>query len=237
MFLPIVIYNFLLFTFNRTLIATLFILFVVMLIVSARINNNLLNTTFKLSREKEFLIRKLQTLSITEPLTGLYNRRNFQILLPQEIARAKRKKYPISLISIDVDNFKLINDNLGHPYGDIFLKSMADLLNKVFQRSNDFLFRLGGDEFAVILSNLTLPETVAACHSMHEQFKKNVLENEPDLTKQSVLKQVTLSMGLVHIHFKYSSNIETLINIADKALYQAKQQGKNQIVIEDLKYP
>jgi diguanylate cyclase (GGDEF)-like protein len=233
MFLPVIIYNYLGFDIDRIILATMFLLFVVMLIIAAKINNKLLNKTFQLSHDKEILIYELQIISITDPLTGLYNRRHFENLLTQELNRAKRNRYPLNLIFIDVDNFKLINDNFGHPYGDKFLIRIADLLINVCRRSNDTLFRFGGDEFAAILANQPLEEAVSVCQSINNLFK-NLIQNESDLKVQSILRQVTLSMSLINIHFQYPGTMQTVINVVDKALYQAKKHGKNQIIIETL---
>ncbi|CAM2840084.1 two component response regulator with GGDEF domain [Legionella steigerwaltii] len=234
MFLPVIIYNYSVLDIDRTILATMFSLFIVMLIVSARINKNLLDRTFQLSQDRESLIFELQLISITDPLTGLYNRRHFEVLFPQELERAKRNRYPLNLIFMDVDNFKLINDNFGHLYGDKFLIGIGELLNGVCQRANDTIFRLGGDEFAAILANQPLGEALSICRTISNQFRENLLHGDFNMNEQTILEQVTLSMGLVNIHFESSSNIETVISLADKALYQAKKGGKNQIIIEQL---
>lgn len=235
MFLPVIAYNYSVLDMDRALLATMFLLFVVMLLIAAKINMKLLHKTFQLSQERETLIYELQIISITDPLTGLYNRRHFEFLFPLELQRAKRNRYPINLISMDVDNFKLINDNFGHPYGDKFLIGIAELLNSVCQRTNDTLFRLGGDEFAAILANQPLEEALSVCQTINGLFQKKIVHaDDSNINDQTILEQVTLSIGIVNIHFDYSSNIETVINLADKALYQAKKGGKNQIIIERL---
>ena len=227
MFLPVIIYNYSLFNMDRTILATMFFLFVVMLMISAKINKKLLDKTFQLSH-------KLQVISITDSLTGLYNRRHFEDILPREINRAKRNRYPLNLISIDVDNFKLINDNFGHPYGDNFLINIGKLLTHVCHRANDSLFRLGGDEFAVILTNQSLEETMSLCQLLSTQFISSCNPVCSNLNEQSIFNKVTLSMGIVNIPSESLSNIEQIINIVDKALYQAKKNGKNQIIIKKL---
>ncbi|MCW8418683.1 GGDEF domain-containing protein [Fluoribacter dumoffii] len=233
MFIPVIIYNYLVFNMGRTIFATMFILFILMLLLSAIMNKKLLDKTFQLSQDKETLIYELQITSITDPLTGLYNRRHFEVLLPQELRRAKRNQYPLNLISIDIDNFKLINDNFGHPSGDKVLVSLGSLLTHICKRANDTIFRLGGDEFAAILVNQPLGESVHICHKINNLFKRNLL-NDFKSKELAILNQVTLSMGIVNIHFNSSYNMETVINVADKALYQAKKNGKNQIVIEQI---
>lgn len=227
MFLPVIIYNYSLLNTDRIILATMFSLFVVMVLISAKINKKLLDKTFQLSHD-------LEVLSITDSLTGLYNRRHFESVLPQEMNRAKRNKYPLNLISLDVDNFKLINDNLGHPYGDKFLIGVGDLLNNTCHRANDILFRLGGDEFALILINQSVEEAISICRVINDQFKTHEKDRNNDLTKGSILDKITLSIGIVNIHFENHFTVERIINVADRALYQAKKRGKNQIIAKTL---
>ncbi|MBN9226306.1 MULTISPECIES: GGDEF domain-containing protein [Legionella] len=234
MFLPVIIYNYMLLNMDRAILATMFFIFVVMLTIFAKINKKLSDKTLQLSQEKEALIYELQIMSITDPLTGLYNRRHFAMIFPHEFERAKRNRYPLNLIWMDIDNFKLINDNFGHPYGDKFLIDVGDLLNKVCRRANDTLFRLGGDEFAAILANQPLEEAISVCKTIKRLFKENLAHSHFNINERLILEQVTLSMGVVNIHCDSSSNIETAISLADKALYQAKKNGKNQIIIEQL---
>lgn len=233
MFLPIIFYNYSLLETDRTILATMFLFFIVMLIISAKINKKLLDENFLLSQEKDSLIHELQLISITDSLTGLYNRRHFEVILPQELNRAKRNRHSLNLISMDVDNFKLINDNFGHPYGDKVLIHFGELLKNTFKRSNDILLRLGGDEFAAILVNQPLEETLSVCQSINLHFKQSLLRDN-NTKELSLLNQVTLSMGIVAIHFKCSSDIEHVITVVDNALYQAKKQGKNQIIVKKL---
>jgi diguanylate cyclase (GGDEF)-like protein len=235
MFLPVIIYNYALLSIDRSLLATMFLLFVIMIIVTAKLNNELLNQTFRLSNEKEKLINELKVLSVTDVLTNLYNRRHFEDTIHREFNRGKRDKHALNLISIDVDNFKLLNDNFGHPYGDKFLQYIAALLNESLSRSNDIIFRLGGDEFAAILSNITMKEALERCNTIKDKF--NQQENFPDfalLNAPMIFSKVTLSIGLVYIPFNTTSTIANAVIAADKALYQSKQEGKNKIVLKKL---
>lgn len=235
MFLPVIIYNYLLMNLDRSILATMFLLFVIMIVVTAKLNNQLLNQTFRLANEKEDLINKLQILSVTDVLTGLYNRRYFEDIIHREFNRGKRNKYSVNLISIDIDNFKLINDNFGHPYGDRFLRYMALVLNQSLVRSNDIIFRLGGDEFAAILANLSMCEALECCNKIKVRFNNHA--NFPDfilLDSPLVFSQISLSMGLVYIPFDTTSTISNAVITADNALYQSKQEGKNKIVIKKL---
>ncbi len=236
-FLPVIFYNFYQVDVERVILGTMFLLFVIMLIVIGNINAHLLDNTFKLSKEKDYLIsqlrysnkrleeyiQKLKIVSITDSLTGLYNRRYFDKTLKNEFNRAKRNKYPLVLILIDIDNFKELNDNYGHPYGDEFLIYVAHLLANSIKRSNDTVFRIGGDEFAAVLANISIDDAVALCQSIREQYNKEVTH-----------EGVSLSIGLVHIPHDYTGEIENAVIAADKALYEAKRNGKNKLVSRKL---
>lgn len=233
MFLPIIVYNFWQMELDRGILASMYLLFVVMLIISAKINARLLHQTFELSDEKGRLIEELtisnqkleqsleeiKVMSITDSLTGLYNRRYFDGTLRNEMSRAKRNEHTINLIMIDIDNFKYINDTYGHPYGDTFLIYVANSIKKAIRRTTDTVFRLGGDEFAAILPNISQADSVELCNKIQKTFQKN---NKHD--------NVSLSMSVVTISSSYASAVEHIISTADRALYQAKEGGKNQII-------
>jgi len=237
MFVPIIIYNFMSLEFDRIILAIMYLLFIAMLMITAKINSNLLHRTFELSEEKDSLIGELtvanqkleesieeiKVMSITDSLTGLFNRRYFDSTLRSEITRAKRNSHTLSLILIDIDNFKYLNDTFGHPYGDDFLVYVAESLKQSVRRANDTIFRLGGDEFAIILSNMTPEDSVTVCSQIQNQFKTH---NKHD--------NVTLSMSVVSISSTHNSALENIISTADQALYQAKENGKNQIVSKQL---
>ena len=237
MILPLIIYNYALFNVDRMILATMFILFVTMLIIVAHLNKNIFTRMFRLSAEKEKLLLSLKIISITDSLTGLYNRRYFEKTLEEELSRAIRNRYPVNLISIDVDNFKLINDNFGHPTGDEFIKYIAKLLESFMRRSNDIVFRVGGDEFAAILVNLSLKEALLLCERIKQFFSKHDLpERIQELVHDSaLLSQVSLSMGVIHIPYDYTSSLEDVRVLADDALYQAKAEGKNKIIYKEIK--
>ena len=232
-FVPIIIYSFILSTTDNAIVAVMYLLFIVMLFVTARINSALLHMSIKLSKEKDVLIQdmtltnlkleqsigEVRTLSITDSLTGLYNRRYFDMIFSNELSRAKRGQYPISLIFIDIDNFKFINDTYGHPAGDDFLIYVGNTLKKSILRANDTVFRLGGDEFAAILSNMVSDEVFAFCSVIQDAFNKN-----------NIYQNVTLSMGIISISSLNSLDHQSIITAADKTLYQAKKEGKNKII-------
>ena len=232
---PVIGYNYSLMNFDRAVLATMFLLFLAMVIISAILNNRLLHTTLKLSQEKESLIVQLKTMSLTDSLTGLYNRRYFEEVLNSEFYRAKRSKYPLNLVLIDIDNFKMINDNFGHPNGDIFLMNLADVLNKSLRRSTDLAFRVGGDEFAIIFINNSMENTLSTCKLIRKNFQKNVLSYDKAIFNQpELLTKITLSMGIVHLSWEENFELQQVISVVDKALYQAKNRGKNKIVLKEI---
>lgn len=159
--------------------------------------------------------RELEYLSLTDPLTGIYNYRHFIRTLDAEISRVKRYQHSLCLLMIDVDNFKHYNDTFGHPEGDRLLKKISKTLKNNL-RSVDVVCRYAGDEFAVIL-----PETSADEGLLVAKKIKNAVESLE-------LKQpMTISIGLGKHHAE--SDRRDLIMTADQALYQAKREGKNKV--------
>lgn len=235
MFVPVIVYNFAALNFDRAILALMFFLFVVMVLISAKMNNKLLNTIFKLSNDKESLIIRLKVMSITDPLTELYNRRYFDDVLNNEFHRAKRNNYAINLVFIDIDNFKIVNDNFGHPNGDILLIDLADLLKKSLRRSNDIIFRLGGDEFAIILINSSTDKAFEVCQDIQYNFQKRLLSYDQTVFHNpQLLQQITLSIGIVNAPLNSELNPEHIVTVTDEALYKAKSDGKNKIIIRDV---
>lgn len=232
-FVPLIVYNFYLFYVNRIVMAIMFTMFVLMLMMTARINSLLLQQTLRLGKEKDALIGELQEanrkqeksieeikmLSITDFLTGLYNRRHFTASLQNEFNRAKREHYLLTLIFIDIDNFKYINDNFGHPCGDRFLIQVANGIKSCVHRASDSVFRLGGDEFAIIIINQSLDEAMIVCRRIQEQFRK-----------QNRYKEISLSLGVISIASDQVLDFEEIITMADNALYEAKKTGKNAVI-------
>ncbi|QDP72244.1 GGDEF domain-containing protein [Legionella israelensis] len=248
-FLPIVTYNFSIFEMERIILAIMFLLFIIMLIIHAHSNAYLLLQTSELSKEKDSLIQKLtytnkklekyiqklKTITITDPLTNLYNRRYFEKVLNHEFKRAKRNDYALNLVFIDIDNFKDVNDTFGHPLGDKLLVYLANLLKQTMRRSNDTVFRLGGDEFAAILANTTLANTLSICKTLSTEFKKAKFAKKEKLNDEhDLLQQISLSIGVVFIPSEYQKDIENAVIAVDKALYEAKKRGKDQIITTKL---
>lgn len=176
--------------------------------------------------EYRMMAEKLQKLAITDELTGIYNRRKFNEVALMELNRAKRNKTPLSIIIIDIDHFKIVNDTYGHATGDDVLKTIAKSIAESL-RSLDIFARYGGEEFIICL-----PETsIIAAQNVAERIRLCI----NDLTfhdKQNNQFKISLSLGVSQIK-EYSQTIEDIIRDADKALYEAKSQGRNKVVVSD----
>jgi two-component system cell cycle response regulator len=168
---------------------------------------------------------KTLNLSINDGLTGLYNQTYFKKFIEQELKRATRQKYPVSLIILDIDNFKQINDSLGHPAGDQILSELGSLIKKNI-REIDFPARYGGDEFVVVLPYSSKEETISIARRLMKSVESRP-DRQEDLTNQGKL---TLSMGIAFFP-QQGTTMTELIRNADLALYQAKRLGKNSYCI------
>lgn len=166
--------------------------------------------------EKEFM-------SVLDGLTGLYNRRQFEIGLEQEFNRTKRHPADFSLAILDIDFFKKVNDNYGHQYGDYVLKTVADLMKSCF-RKTDLLYRYGGEELVMIL-----PETNVEGAIIPVQRLRRSVE-EYNFEYNGVKAKVTVSIGLT-MNFNEFKSAAELLKSADESLYKAKEGGRNRVII------
>lgn len=175
--------------------------------------------------------KQLEQLSNLDSLTGIANRRYFDESLGKELKRSCRDKTPLSLILLDIDNFKEFNDTFGHLAGDECLRQVAQILRKAIERSHDLVARYGGEEFAVILPSTDLKGGLIIAERLR------TLVEDLDLTspKASVIRPLTISLGLASTPpGQKNLTPQALIGYADKALYEAKKQGKNRTVHLDL---
>lgn len=165
-----------------------------------------------------FMYKQTKHLSVTDPLTGVFNRRQFENEFEREFRRAKRYKNDLSIAVIDIDFFKSVNDTFGHSYGDYVLKEISYLMVETF-RQTDIIFRYGGEEFVVLLTE-TPPENSLI---PLERFRK-IVENHQFRFNGNEMK-ITASTGLC----SKVQDAETpweMFDFADKALYQAKEIGR-----------
>ena len=163
--------------------------------------------------------RRLQEAALTDPLTGLPNRRYAMERLQQEWSVSQRADRPLACLVIDVDEFKPINDNCGHDVGDVVLRQAAAAL-KGGLREQDVLCRLGGDEFIAICPGTTLEQALVCAERVRRSMEETVLD------KALLRLKVTVSIG-VAVRTAAAENVDALIKHADQALYLAKQRGRN----------
>ena len=177
---------------------------------------------FKQMRLKE----QLQLLSITDSMTKLFNRRYFENTAEHYFESVKRNKTDLSLIMIDVDNFKQVNDNYGHKIGDLVLIELANiLLNQ--SRKSDIVCRFGGEEFIILLPQTNLEGADFMAEKIRKYIEKSILS----LDDSKQLK-FTVSLGVSQVNISVDKNIEDCIKRSDDALYEAKNSGKNKICIK-----
>lgn len=171
---------------------------------------------------------ELQRLSSVDGLTGIANRRSFDECIIKEWAHARRKKAAteICLLMIDIDQFKSYNDDYGHLQGDDCLKQVSWELNKGIKRNCDLLARYGGEEFVAVLPDTPLENAT----QLAEQLRKNILKLAIPHKFSKFEKLVSISIGIARLIPDANNNPEQLIEVADKALYQAKEKGRNQVV-------
>ena len=176
-----------------------------------------------LQKELKAKIVELERVTVLDALTGLYNQRYLYDTLRREYNRSERFNLKLSLIILDIDNFKDVNDTFGHQRGDVIIKEVARLLQTML-RGYDFAVRYGGDEFIIVLSQ----STVIGAHIVAERLRKMIEEN-PLLIKLNGGKSVTTSIGVSTFPDDTKEGYEALINRADQALYKAKREGRNRV--------
>jgi diguanylate cyclase (GGDEF)-like protein len=166
----------------------------------------------------------LRNSSIIDALTGLYNRRYLDETLGRELARAERLGQTMGLILIDVDHFKSFNDNYGHEAGDLVLREIGAVLKRA-ARASDLACRYGGEELIVVLPLASLEVTVQRAEQLRETIKKiNISYGGRELPP------ITASFG-ISMTPRDGSDVETLFRAADSALYRAKGNGRDQVVV------
>ena len=210
----------------------------------ARIRANTKNYLTQLERDEAFATlaelqgqlkqsnEELQKLTCLDSLTGIANRRRFDDFIQKECQRSAREGAPLALLLIDIDYFKLYNDNYGHLGGDGCLRKVADALRKAVQRPADLVARFGGEEFAIILPNTNIEGAVKIAEYLHS------VVNDLDIPHNfsDVSDIITISTGIACKVANMNHSPGDLIEMADRALYEAKKSGRNQARLSESCY-
>ena len=194
-------------------------IFIVVTLRGAKILSDAMHRNFHLGYELQQAYEEADTLSKTDALTGINNRRSFFEHCEQIVSYCERNELPLSAIVMDVDHFKRINDTHGHHFGDIALCQMGMILETEFRKS-DVLGRLGGEEFAILLPDTTLDKAQALAEKLRQTIAAT------PITSQDRQLFVTVSIGIA----SGSYDLGTLLPQADAAMYQAKAEGRNRTV-------
>lgn len=168
---------------------------------------------------------QLNEQAIRDPLTGLFNRRYLETIVPHELARCARDGSSLTLMMIDIDHFKSVNDRYGHQGGDEVLKALASLLTNSV-RASDVACRFGGEEFLLLLPNMGRAAAVERAQQWRSDFAAMAVDSN------GAVIRATLSIG-VAIHPEHGMDLHALVGAADVALYQAKEQGRDRVVVCD----
>lgn len=174
--------------------------------------------------------QRLKRLVAVDGLTGISNRRHFDRVLDRELRRARREGLPLSLVFLDLDEFKRFNDTYGHARGDEVLRLVAHTLDETFRRGGDLVARYGGEEFAVVLPGLDGRRAELYAERLRRRIWRLAIPYEAS----QVADRVTISGGVATVPAGYLTNADELLRAADKALYRAKCQGRNRIAAGNL---
>jgi diguanylate cyclase (GGDEF)-like protein len=173
--------------------------------------------------ENAHLFSEVQELAITDSLTKIYNRRRFFELAEQEFERSRRYTRPLSVIMLDIDHFKRVNDTYGHAVGDLVLETLANLVQKSL-REVDVFARYGGEEFVILL-----PETTSIEAQLTAERIRQLISRTPIQSGSNTI-EITISFGVVELE-DTCRNIEELLDRSDQAMYHSKRTGRNRVSI------
>lgn len=172
---------------------------------------------------------KLKNLAITDQLTGLFNRRHFISVFKRELKRAYREKNCLSLIMLDIDLFKKINNDYGHSEGDRVLTQVSKKLKSFCQRPTDYVFRLGGEEFSILAANLDQQGTIEFAEIIRKGIEQLNISNKSN----DIIEALTVSIGTITKIPDNTDTIDKYMSIADMRLYKAKTLGRNRVISSD----
>jgi polar amino acid transport system substrate-binding protein len=175
---------------------------------------------YEISKRRKIEAELVKT-ALTDPLTGLFNRKHLDVVLQKEIEEAKRYANNLSVIFCDIDHFKKVNDTFGHKIGDIVLEEYSKIMKKNI-RKTDILGRWGGEEFLIILPHTNLEQAKKVAKKLQEEIKKHYFPK---------IGHITCSFGVTE--FKTTDNLNTLMQRVDEALYEAKEKGRDKVITKD----
>lgn len=209
---------------NKTALYILILVYCLLGLISLLVTTVIMKTKIQLSIERNAFL-EMQSLAQVDGLTNTYNRRFFCELAERELARIKRAQESFSLMMLDIDHFKKINDIYGHDVGDQAIKSFC-IVSKKMLRELDILGRMGGEEFAVLMPQTTIDQA----KSVAERLRKAVSEIVLDLPEGKI--SFTVSIGITCTEpSNYDFNV--MLKDADRAMYKAKNGGRNQIFVDE----
>lgn len=185
---------------------------------------DVINRNALLNKQLELQLVEIKRLSVTDQLTGLYNRRKFLDAFENEIGRLKRYKHPFTLIMFDIDHFKSVNDNYGHDVGDFVLKKLASVVGGRLRKSDTFS-RWGGEEFMILAHEMDIDKAKVLAEGI-----RSIIES----TDFSPVPRLTCSFGVVTCNDAAKCEMENLTRQVDKVLYKAKNTGRNKVVVHEV---
>ena len=185
------------------------------------INRDLEKKVKQRTKKLEEAQKELISQANKDPMTGLYNRRYFNDMIQKLIMISQREKKHLSIMILDIDNFKHINDTYGHPVGDKVIIALADIFNKTI-RTSDIAVRFGGEEFVIVLPNTTIQNATILAEKL-----RNIIANTPIEYEKRKTLSFTVSIGISEVNEK-DKDVENALHKSDEALYISKRDGKNQ---------
>ena len=189
----------------------------------------IINRIFYLKNRK--YIDKIEELTITDGMTSLYNRRYFDEIFDNYLRSNQRAKQVPVFIIMDIDYFKEYNDTYGHQAGDVAIKTVANVMKTFLKRATDMAFRLGGEEFGILCSGISAIEALHLAHAIRKGIENEKIEHK----NSKVNEYLTISIGIIVIEEGKINSTKEIYRCADKALYKAKENGRNQAVLYDAK--
>jgi diguanylate cyclase (GGDEF)-like protein len=175
------------------------------------------------NRQLKLTVRRLSRLVFVDGLTGLANRRYFEMALDTEIRRASRARTPLTVVICDVDHFKQYNDTFGHQCGDVVLVKLSEAIRRFCRRAGDVAARYGGEEFALLFPGVGSWETIAVA----QRLRRSVAALEIQHGACAKLKHITISVGVTTFRSASPCSASDVVQAADRALYRAKEAGRN----------